>query len=129
MKRGLLAGIVAATLAWGVASLRAHHPFSSTYVTERQITIEGPVVELAYRNPHAFLYVTAPDRDGQTRRWAIEWGTPGTGQRLGVPTEVLKLGDRLVVTGSPARDPGTFRLLGRTIVRPSDGWRWTGQAF
>ena len=130
MKRLLLAGFVtAAVAAAGAASLLAHHPVSTTYVTDRQMTIDGIIVELAYRNPHAFIHVSAPDRDGQARRWAVEWGHPGTDRRLGVPTDVLKLGDRLVVSGSPARDPGAFRILGRTIVRSSDGWRWAGQAF
>jgi hypothetical protein len=127
--RLLFAGLAAATAAAGAASLQAHHPFSATYVPDRQITIDGTVVELAYRNPHAFIHLSALDRDGRTRRWAIEWGHPGTERRLGVPTDVLKIGDRLVVTGSPARDPGAFRILGRTIVRSSDGWRWAGQAL
>lgn len=129
MKRLLLAGLVTAVVAAAAASVLAHHPFSATYVTDRQITIDGIVVELAYRNPHAFIHVAASDPDGQPRRWAVEWGHPGTERRLGVPTDVLKLGDRLVVTGSPARDPGAFRILGRTIVRASDGWRWAGQTF
>ena len=113
----------------GAASLLAHHPVSATYETDRQITIDGVIVELAYRNPHAFIHVSAPDRNGQPRRWAVEWGRPGAERRLGVPTNVLSVGDRLVVTGSPSRDPGAFRLLGRSIVRSSDGWRWAGQAF
>ena len=129
MTRLLLAAIVAVAFGAGAASLMAHHPFSATYVTEQQITIDGLVVELVYRNPHAFIHVAAPDRGGQLRRWAVEWGNPGTDRRLGVPTQVLKLGDRLVVSGSPARDPGAFRILGRLLVRPSDGWRWTGQVF
>ena len=129
MKHALRLLFVAAVVAGATASPLAHHPFSATYATDRQITIDGVVVELAYRNPHAFIHVSAPDRDGQMRRWAVEWGHPGTDRRQGVPTDVLKLGDRLVVTGSPARDPGAFRILGRTIVRSSDGWRWAGQAL
>ncbi len=119
---------LAAALA-GAASLLAHHPVSATYATDRQITIDGVIVELAYRNPHSFIHVSAPDHDGQARRWAVEWGRPGAERRLGVPTDVLRVGDRLVVTGLPARDPGAFRLLGRSIVRSSDGWRWAVQAF
>ena len=102
MKRALLPGIVAIAFAASAASLWAHHPVSSAYVTEQQITIDGLVVELVFRNPHAFIHVAAPDRDGQPRRWAIEWGYSGTDRRLGVPTQVLRLGDRLVVSGSPA---------------------------
>ena len=113
----------------GAASLLAHHPISATYETGSPNHDRRRDRRAGYRNPHAFIHVSAPDRNGQPRRWAVEWGRPGAERRLGVPTDVLSVGDRLVVTGSPSRDPGAFRLLGRSIVRSSDGWRWAGQAF
>ena len=57
-------------------------------------------------------------------------GVPGSGPSNGaarapsaaaVPTNVLRIGDRLIVSGSPGRDPGAFRILGRTIAS-SLGW-------
>jgi hypothetical protein len=32
-------------------------------------------------------------------------------------------GDRVIVTGDPARDTGAWRMRLRTLVRPRDGWR------
>ncbi len=121
--------LVVVLIGTAAASPLAHHPYSATYLTDQQVTIDGRIVELVYRNPHAFIHVSAPDRDGQSRHWAVEWGRPGATGRAGIPTHVLQLGDRLVVSGSPARDPAAFRILGRTIVRPADGWRWAGPLF
>ena len=117
-----------AMIAAGGGSLLAHHPYSANYVTDRQLTIDGAIVEVVYRHPHSSIQLAAPDLDGRPRQWLVEWGSPSANRRT-VPTNVLRIGDRLIVSGNPGRDPGAFRILGRTIVRPSDGWRWTGEAF
>jgi hypothetical protein len=110
-----------ATLAGGVAW--AHHPFSATYLFDEEVTIEGDVVALIRRNPHSFLHVQARDKGNSVRQWAVEWA--GSQRDPGSDViEVVMVGDHVVVTGSPGRDPGAFRILLREIVRPKDGWRW-----
>lgn len=118
------AATIAAALLGGLTVLSAHHSASARFVPDRQITIEGDLVEIVYRNPHSYLHVAPPD-GGRSHVWAVEWGGLDRGVRPGVPTRVLKIGDRVTVTGSPGRDPGAFLLRLQTIVRPSDGWRWS----
>ena len=79
---------------------------------------------LIYRNPHSYLHVMAPDRQQQPRLWAIE-SSSGQLLRQTLTAASLVPGDRVIVTGDPGRDEGTWRMRLRTIERPRDGWRWS----
>src|SRR2546425_3382745 len=106
-------------------SLAAHHAITSVYRVDEQLTIDGVVVSLVYRNPHSYLQVMAPDRMNHMRLWAVECGNQQL-LRRNVSEAALKPGDRVVVTGTPGRDEGQWRLLLKTLSRPRDGWRWNG---
>lgn len=54
------------------------------------------------------------------RRWAVECGD-AAGEDL---MRALRPGDRVIVTGAPARKPGTQRILVQGLERPSDGFTW-----
>ena len=42
----------------------------------------------------------------------------------GVQQRTLNVGDRVVITGQPSRAPGEYRVLLKTLKRPSDGFSW-----
>ena len=104
--------------------VRAHHSFAAYYFEEQSVSIEGEVVEFQYVAPHAWVYLMAPDSQGQTQRFAAEWSNPTRLARDGVTRDTLKVGDRVVVTGSPGRTPSEFKMHLKRIERPADGWRW-----
>ncbi len=108
------------------AGARAHHSFAATYMVDKEIKIEGKLVEFLYRNPHSFVKIEAPDDKGQVQTWAVEWGGGAQLSRDGVSRDTLKPGDHVVVTGNPGRDPGDHRIRMHSITRPSDGWKWVG---
>ena len=108
------------------ARVYAHHSFAATYHNDEVTTIEGEVVQFLYRNPHSFLHVMAPDPEQQVHRWAAEWSAGGRLSREGVQRDTLRPGDHIIVTGNPGRNPEDHRLRVREIVRPSDGWKWSG---
>jgi hypothetical protein len=103
---------------------RAHHSFTATYFEDRNVTIEGTVLQFQFRNPHSFLHVQAPDENGEMHRWAVEWANPSqlTGQGVGAAT--LKPGDVVRITGAPGRDPADHRLVLRYLLRPADGYEY-----
>ena len=113
-------------LAIGVPPAMAHHSFAGTYLEDAEpVKIEGKLVAFLVRNPHSFVHVEAPDpKSGEMVRWSIEWGAAGQLAQQGVRNGTLKVGDHVVVTGSPGRNPDDHRLRMRTIDRPSDGWKW-----
>lgn len=120
--RTLFLAVTAAVLIGTAAS--AHHSFGATYEIEKQVKLEGTLVQFVYRNPHSFVHIEAPDASGVKQRWAIEWGGTAQLSNQGVNRETLKVGDRVVITGRPSRVPNEFRVLMVTLLRPSDGFAW-----
>ena len=104
----------------------AHHSFAATYLLDQQVKIEGVVVQLLFRNPHSFVHVLAPDAAGNLQRWAVEWSGAAGLSHDNVSHTTLKPGDKVVIVGNPGRNPEDHRLLMHSVVRPSDGWRWSG---
>ena len=116
--------VVGAFLCGGVAAY-AHHSFASTYQEGETIQIEGEIVAFMFRNPHSFVHVMAPDENGETHRWGIEWG--GTTQLAGqgVTRTTLKPGDVVIISGTPSRNVGIdHRIKMETLHRNSDGFGW-----
>ena len=125
-KMALFAGSIA--LMTGALPVPAHHSFAGTYLEDAEpVKIEGELKAFLVRNPHSFVHVEDPklkEKDGTPVRWSIEWGAAGQLASQGVRTGTLKVGDKVVVMGSPGRNPEDHRLRMRTITRPSDGWTW-----
>ena len=123
MNRKRLISLLAGVLLSG-ATAYAHHSFAATYVTEKEVKIEGDLITFMFRNPHSFVHVMAPDEKGQMQRWAIEWAAAG--QLNGIARDTLKVGDHVIVTGNPGRTVADHRLRMRSILRPKDGFKWSG---
>jgi hypothetical protein len=119
-----IGSIAAAGILLVAASAYAHHSFAATYVVDKEIKIEGDMVSFMFRNPHSFVHVQAPDDKGQTQRWAIEWAAAG--QLNGISRDTLKAGDHVIITGNPGRTVEDHRVRMRSIFRPKDGFKWSG---
>jgi len=102
----------------------AHHSFSATYLEDQTVTVEGDIVQFLYRNPHSFVHLAAKEKDGSPARYTIEWG--GTGQlgAQGVTRESLKVGDHVIISGNPGRNPQDKRVRLLSLLRPKDGFGW-----
>jgi hypothetical protein len=120
VRAGLLAGLVASL------PVRAHHSFPATYFVDQRVEIEGTVVQFLFRNPHSFVHVLAPDKDGVMQRWAVEWGASGALSNDNISSDTLKPGDKVHVIGAPARNSEDHRLRMMSIERLSDHWKWSG---
>ena len=116
----VLAGVAMAS----AVTTHAHHSFAATYITDKELKIEGDMIQFMFRNPHSFVHLMAPDDQGQVQRWAVEWAAAG--QLTGMTRETLKPGDHVIITGNPGRNVEDHRLRMRSILRPADGWKWSG---
>ena len=123
MKAKLLLVLTIAVIAGGLTA-RAHHSFAATYDEARTIKIEGKLVQFLFRNPHSFVHVTVTEKDGTMVRYAVEWGGAAQLGGQGVTRETLKLGDRLIISGNPGRNPTDHRVRMISLRRPSDGLSW-----
>src|SRR5688500_16930431 len=121
-------GILAVTgMALGAARVDAHHDFAISYRTDQTVTIEGELARLLFRDPHSVMYLSVRDTRGRELRYAVEWASAGELEGQGVTSDTLKVGDHVVVTGSPGRSPGDRRLRMSTLRRPKDNYNYNGR--
>lgn len=123
MRRVSLLCIVAAVAVLG-GRVAAHHSQAAVYKAGERITIEGELVQVLIRSPHSFVHVMAPDEHGEMQRWAVEWGGAAQLRRTGVDAKTLKVGDKVIVEGTPGRNPVDHRMLLVVLTRPADGFVW-----
>jgi hypothetical protein len=118
MGRTVLA--IVGVLALVGSSALAHHGYADFYLDQSK-SVEGDLESFRYTNPHIVLTIRTTD---STLYTAI-WGPPYQVERAGVTKTTLKIGDHLIVTGAPPRNPTSRELMPVwEIQRPRDGWKW-----
>jgi hypothetical protein len=122
MKTKMLVGL-AGVLIFGVVAF-AHHSLGATYEGDKEVKLEGKIVQLLLRNPHSFLQIDVPDKDGTLQRWSLEWRSSGQLGQAGIKRDTLKAGDEVVVTVNPSRTKGDNRGALKTLHRTADGFGW-----
>lgn len=103
------------------ATVSAHHSISAVYDGSSRVAVDGVVVEFRFVNPHPFLLVDVTDRSGQVARWRLDMDNRGELAGVGMTLGTFKPGERVVVTGSRARD-GSTSLYVQRLDRPADGF-------
>ena len=97
----------------GLSSLSAHHA-RPEYDRNAQISITGTVKEFELVNPHAWIHIVVPTRDGVTENWSFEGGSVGRLRRVGWTRDMLNPGDNITVLFNPRHDGspgGLFRAV------------------
>lgn len=123
--RRWLAAIVAAG-AWAIAAQAyAHHSFPESYEEDRTVTIQGELSQILLRNPHSIVQVVVKEKNGSLVRYAVEWVGASELGGQGVTPNTLKLGDYVIISGSPGRIPSAHRVRMTSLRRPKDGFGWT----
>ena len=117
MRRSLFVGV--AVWATIVAHGAAHHSAAAVYVMTQQITIDGVVTKYGFVNPHVRVYLDVKNPDGAVEQWMAEGGSPIVLRRQGWKGQELKPGDRVQITGNPARDKS--RLIHWNTIRLPNG--------
>ena len=113
---------VAAALALASSAAAAHHSIAAVYDSSRQQRVEGVVAEFQFVNPHPFVIVTVAAGEAE-ESWRLEMDNRFELQGIGMTSETLKPGDRVVATGSAGRtEPRTLYI--RQLDRPADGFRY-----
>ena len=118
MKRTILS-VVAMLVVVGTVSTRAHHSYAG--FSDDVVSIEGTLEKVMFANPHVILTIRAKDSSVYTALWVAAF----TLENRGMKPNDLKIGDVVVVRGTPARDPGVHEIARLSEVRRvSDGWQW-----
>jgi hypothetical protein len=111
------AGVLLALL--GAVAL-AHHAQAPFFDQERTVEVRGTVVRWIFRNPHPVLEVNAPNEQGESVVWAVQFAPATLLAKRGWTDQTFMPGDAVVATGHPSRAPGTYGLEHRSLER-ADG--------
>jgi DNA helicase HerA-like ATPase len=97
----------------------AHHSISGVYDSGESVTVRGTVAEFRFVNPHPLLIIEVAGGTA-AETWLLEMDNRFELVAAGLTAETFRPGDRVVVTGSPARERSQ-RLYLRRLDRPADG--------
>jgi hypothetical protein len=104
MKSRLTRVLAFAGVAFVFAAVAQAHHSQSEFDLHAKVEVEGTVTKLEWKSPHARLYVDVKDEKGEIVNWNFELPSPNTLMRRGWKRDALKVGDRVKVAGSPARN-------------------------
>ena len=91
--------VVIISLALLPQSLSAHH--SRSEFAKEFSEIEGELIKVYWRNPHAGLDVRLTNEDGSSEVWRVEtYGSPNLFSRMGVKREHFVVGEKITVAGN-----------------------------
>ena len=68
-------GLAVASFVAVGAPASAHHSHAN-YHTDEFTNLSGTVTEVAWMNPHVWLYMEIADEQGDPQLWAMEGGSP-----------------------------------------------------
>ena len=89
--------------AFYVANAVAHHSHATLDPNDVRV-ITGTVTKFGWTNPHVFIKVMAPNRQGELVEYGIEMNNPPSLVRLGWSKDSLKEGDVITWEGPQDRD-------------------------
>jgi hypothetical protein len=100
-----------------------HHAFAAEFDRNKPIEVKGTVTKVEWMNPHARIYVDAPDPDleNQIVNWDFELGSPNVLMRQGWTRNSLKEGETVTVAGWRARN--NAHVANARSVTDADGKR------
>jgi Family of unknown function (DUF6152) len=119
MKRLLERSGLAAALVLVSLPASSHHSMAR-FDFQRDVTLTGVVTKFLWANPHVYIDVRTGNDEDASSTWSIEGPSPHVLSKSGWSTTSLAQGDRVVVIGSPARDPKVKAAAGDSVLK-ADG--------
>jgi hypothetical protein len=89
----------------------AHHSHAN-YNTDAFVTLSGTITEVAWTNPHVWVYMDVAADQGRPHKWALEGGSPTSLMRGGWQRDSVKPGDKVSVRCNPLRDGSDGCVMG-----------------
>lgn len=103
---------------FGAVCATAHHAATGLYDRNDIGEIEGEISSIFWRNPHVRFGITRVNEQEQEEIWEVDFGSVNTVERLGVSRDVVKVGDRIKVSGSMGRN-GRKAMFAGFITLPN----------
>jgi hypothetical protein len=123
MRTKVVLVVAAVALLAASGSVVAHHSFSAEFDSTKPFKMTGTVTKVEWMNPHTFFYIDVTDEaTKKVTNWAMEMGSPNGLMRQGWTRNTMKIGDKVSVEGSLAKD-GSPTGNARAVVLTATGKR------
>ncbi len=103
-----------------VAAAHAHHGIVN-FDLNRDIELRGVVTDVAFVNPHSWLYLDVQAEDGTVTPWRCEMRSATVLRRSGWSAQLFSPGQEVHITGAPDRHVATDCYL--STIAFADGTR------
>ena len=94
---------VALLAALAGAPALAHHS-TAMFEWGKEKTLEGTIDKFEWTQPHAFVWVNVPDKNGKVQSWGFEGMSPSWLGRRGWNGKSLKAGEKIKLDYYPLKD-------------------------
>lgn len=105
------ARFLGAMLTCAIASPGMAHHSTAEFDYSKTVILEGTIKEVQWTNPHSYVQVMVPQKDGKLAQWGIEIGAPAINVAMGWRKNSVKLGDKVKLDIAPARSGATYGTL------------------
>jgi Family of unknown function (DUF6152) len=96
--------------------LSAHHGTGVAYEVDKVVTVKGTVTDWLWSNPHCGLLFDVTDDKGNAVHWGAELGNPHQMSGAGFARDTFKPGDKITVTGHPAKSGAPRMTLDHLVL-------------
>jgi hypothetical protein len=100
VKSLLIAGAFVMLGVWLSPPAAAHHSMTG-FDKKNTVKLEGVVKVFNWQNPHCYIEIDVPGKDGKTVTWNVEMTAPGYLIRAGWKKTAIKSGDKVTVLANP----------------------------
>jgi len=116
MKKSIAFFVLVAGLVVLVSPLSAHHGRGATFDMTKQVTLQGTVSEVAWRNPHVVIYLDVKGPDGDVVNWAFENSSVSTLARQGYNRNTLKAGQSITAVVNPSAEGAPRGIVVKVVL-------------
>jgi hypothetical protein len=96
--------------------LFAHHGRGETFDMEKETTLQGPVTQVVWRNPHVLIYMDSEDENGNVVNWIFENSSVSGLAREGYHRNTVKTGQEITAIVHPARNGAATGIVVKIIL-------------
>ena len=93
----------------------SHHSVSLNFDQSEELTLEGKLTKISWRNPHSHFRLEVLDENGVTTEWLIEMGALNTMKRVGFKMEHFVILKPISITGWKGVRNNSLFLLEATL--------------